>query len=520
MATDAELGAAHTNELRADERIGQRVDERQHEPPGQRHHERQGEHQGERQKHQDEHQDERPGNGRDHQRTGPADNTRSRDGEWSHLGMAIGALLRRLGVGRRPNEQPATEETPVDGSSDAPTGQIVEQPAKLSAEQPAEQPAEQSAEQANEDASKQGSQQQPTETTSNSDDLQSVQKPSDDTSAERPAPLPDAVSFSSQICAAARAFESSLPEEVRLFYDPLAEKLAGPVAMQSARDRRASSTGPSDSHPDQAPTEKRLSPRIPIRTRFFDDFLADALTPPAAIPSDQGDGERAGGSPQASTSVTPKQIVILGAGMDTRPFRVEALARHPDIVLYEVDQEPVVALKTAILDGIDPPPKPHCRVVRVVADLSELGWESHLVLQGFDWQAPTVWILEGLVYYFDAEQVEALFRTVASLSAVGSPLAVSAVRDISPRNKSGAQNDSHEKTEPINSKLRTEKDAKNVKLKFRWACPDPEAFFEKVGFQIDRIATLGSEHANYGIWPADKEPSHNTMYITMRPAFA
>jgi methyltransferase (TIGR00027 family) len=307
-----------------------------------------------------------------------------------------------------------------------------------------------------------------------------------DEDGSRPEPvLTDLVAFSAQICAAARALEREHAPSSRLVDDPLAEALAGPAAMKRIRDNRNNSSDPRSS-----------SPRIPIRTRYFDEFLESAIQDEALKPS---------------------QVVILGAGMDTRVFRIDALSCRPNITVYEMDQQSVISCKLDLLARIRPSPKPNCKVVRVFANLSEIGWDSSLVLAGFSWESPAVWIIEGLVYYFEEEQVETLFRTVNSLASPGSRICVSCVSEIGSRPQTSPAQvlsiSASESAAPSN-------DVTTMQLssKFKWACSRPETYFPSVGFRICEIVWLGGDKANYGRWPQDSEPSRKTMYITLTPA--
>jgi methyltransferase (TIGR00027 family) len=213
-------------------------------------------------------------------------------------------------------------------------------------------------------------------------------------------------------------------------------------------------------------------------------------------------------------------VVILGAGMDARAYRVDALAGRPAMTVYEVDQESVIACKLDRLSRMSPPrPEPKCAIIRVPASLADVGWDAALVLAGFNWEQPSVWIVEGLVYYFDEEQVETLFRTVASLASPGSRLCVSCVSELSKRAPS--LDDAQVKPDALAGEraLATHSAAKDTRLssRFKWACSAPAIYFPKVGFQVRDIAWLGGQKANYGRWPQDREPSPSTMYVTLMP---
>jgi len=120
---------------------------------------------------------------------------------------------------------------------------------------------------------------------------------------------------------------------------------------------------------------------IGLRTRYFDDILNEA------------------------TEAGLRQAVLLGAGLDTRPFRMELPA---DLAVFEVDQDPVLAYKEAVLEGLDA----HATCTRSVigCDL-RADWRSQLESAGFDRGRPAVWIAEGLIPYLDVvAQTELLDR--------------------------------------------------------------------------------------------------------------
>jgi O-methyltransferase involved in polyketide biosynthesis len=105
-----------------------------------------------------------------------------------------------------------------------------------------------------------------------------------------------------------------------------------------------------------------LAFHISIRTRFFDDYLREAL----------GSGIR--------------QVVVLGAGLDARAFR---LAVPRDVHWFELDLPDVLAFKQAVLDR----------------------------------QAATAWLAEGLLIYLDHTTASRVLRTMTALSGAGSRFA-------------------------------------------------------------------------------------------------
>jgi methyltransferase (TIGR00027 family) len=130
---------------------------------------------------------------------------------------------------------------------------------------------------------------------------------------------------------------------------------------------------------------------LAVRTRFFDDHLL------------------------AMTRAGREQVVLLGAGLDTRAFRLDWPAGTH---VFEVDLPAVQAFKARVLAGRGPDT---ARRTPVAADL--LGdWRGALLAAGFDPGRPTAWLCEGLLFYLAPEAVEHLIGTVGVLSAPGSTL--------------------------------------------------------------------------------------------------
>jgi methyltransferase (TIGR00027 family) len=132
------------------------------------------------------------------------------------------------------------------------------------------------------------------------------------------------------------------------------------------------------------------------RTKWFDDYLLSAS---------------AGGV---------SQVVILGAGLDTRPWRLPWLS---DTVIFEVDEPTVLELKTATMDASDAQLGAEYMPVPV---RSGDDWPRALQAAGFDHREPTAWSIEGLLPELSAEAQDALLSEIALYSARGSRIAVEA----------------------------------------------------------------------------------------------
>ena len=147
-----------------------------------------------------------------------------------------------------------------------------------------------------------------------------------------------------------------------------------------------------------------------VRTRFLDDYVLDAAR--------SGCG----------------QVVILGAGLDARAYRLEWPA---GVRLFEVDTADVLGFKNEVLDGRGA--RPACERVPVACDLRE-DWPAALREAGLAPGAPVAWIAEGLLIYLTEEENDRMMERVAALSAPGSRmgLTLSGFRDGLPGAADGA----------------------------------------------------------------------------------
>ncbi|MGN7251878.1 SAM-dependent methyltransferase [Arthrobacter sp. SAFR-014] len=184
--------------------------------------------------------------------------------------------------------------------------------------------------------------------------------------------------------AAGRAVETSRADP--LVADPYASALV--VAARSHLD--LPTVWPSE--PSAAPPLQQplllASIYIGMRTRFIDDFLQSH---PATM-----------------------QTVVLGAGLDTRAYR---LTWPAGAMVIEIDSANVLDFKAHVLSRLSA--EPACELVSLPADLS-LPWREALLAAGFEPAQPTTWVLEGLLPYLDSAAQHAVLGEVAALSAPGS----------------------------------------------------------------------------------------------------
>jgi methyltransferase (TIGR00027 family) len=201
----------------------------------------------------------------------------------------------------------------------------------------------------------------------------------------------DASSFTAETMALQRAFESHRSPSTRLFNDPYADEfLHGPLRVIS-RASRLPVLGPAVPRLYDAVVGPGPRPSAIARTRLIDDVLS-------------GIGPEIG------------QVVILGAGFDSRAFRLEALAGR---TVFEVDHPATQVTKRTIIDRIGLEDAGAARVVYVAVDFERDALDLRLEAEGFDRSAPSLFLWEGVTNYLTAKAVDQTLATIRTLSAAG-----------------------------------------------------------------------------------------------------
>ena len=193
-----------------------------------------------------------------------------------------------------------------------------------------------------------------------------------------------------------RALEHYVAPDQRLFDDPFARPLCGPLlstllslfALRPLREwafRRS---------------ERRAPGAVGVllcRFAYLDDVLREALA----------DGVRS--------------VVILGAGLDSRAYRVSGAAAAR---VFEVDHPSVLEVKKTRLQRHLGTLPSHVRFVAV--DFETLDLAAALTASGFDPGTRTLFLWEGVSQYISREALHDTLRVVGR-SAPGSRLAFSYV---------------------------------------------------------------------------------------------
>lgn len=195
--------------------------------------------------------------------------------------------------------------------------------------------------------------------------------------------------------ALARAADTASDEP--LICDQFAEVLVSTPELEGVREQVAAWWTPEpgdESERGFAVEAQQMINSQAVRTHFFDAYFADAA--------------RAG----------IRQVVILAAGLDSRAYRLD----WPDgTVVYEIDLPKVLEYKAETLAAHGAAPVVDRRPVPV--DLRH-DWPKALRDAGFDATRPSAWLAEGLLPFLPAAAQEAMFASIAELSAPGSRVAV------------------------------------------------------------------------------------------------
>lgn len=187
---------------------------------------------------------------------------------------------------------------------------------------------------------------------------------------------PRGVSRTALLMAALRIEEGERADP--LVHDPLAQEF---IAAAGGGDT-----------PTTAVLPAGASAFLALRTRFFDDAVLAAC----------------------ATGV--RQVVLLGAGLDARAFRLDW---PPGVRLFEVDLPELFAFKEPVVASAGAVPRAGRIVVPV--DMRK-DWTGPLTAAGFDGAVPTGWLAEGLLPYLNGAESDRFRSDVTGLSAPGSHL--------------------------------------------------------------------------------------------------
>jgi methyltransferase (TIGR00027 family) len=190
--------------------------------------------------------------------------------------------------------------------------------------------------------------------------------------------------------AAIRAAWSKRPEDERVCYDPLARHFLGPELASIIDDpnlTEAAAAAVEESTPGAIGC-------VGARTRYIDDYLKTCI----------------GGGIE--------QLVIMGAGYDTRPYRFPEL--EGKVRVFELDQPATQKAKIEKIKMIFGSTPDH--VVYVPIDFEREHMPEKLRASGFARNLKTLFIWEGVTMYITAEAVDATLAFVARNSGESSSI--------------------------------------------------------------------------------------------------
>lgn len=117
-----------------------------------------------------------------------------------------------------------------------------------------------------------------------------------------------------------------------------------------------------------------------------------------------------------------RQLVLLGAGMDARAWRLHL----PELDVYEVDMKANFDVKEDLVAEQSLTVRSRSVVVTNFAKKtganSTPAWVTDLQRAGFRNDVPTVWLLEGLMMYLTSDDQIGLMKNIGMISAQGSIL--------------------------------------------------------------------------------------------------
>lgn len=186
------------------------------------------------------------------------------------------------------------------------------------------------------------------------------------------------------------------------------------------------------------------------------------------------------------------QMVILGAGYDSRPYRFEKLIQ--DTVIFELDTKPTQLRKQDCLRRAGISISGQIRFVPINLGADNL--MEKLAPAGFSPAKRTLFVWEGVTYYLSAEIVNAVLTTVRSNTPPGSSICFDyAALSDEALSEHGA--------EELRKLMRSQHADEPTKFGIR--AGEIESVLGRMGFEVTEHVTAPQMQARYlsGISPAD-----------------
>ncbi|MEM7135274.1 MAG: SAM-dependent methyltransferase [Myxococcota bacterium] len=234
----------------------------------------------------------------------------------------------------------------------------------------------------------------------------------------------------------ARATDSGLA----VCYDPWASRLAGDIGYQL-----------SEWYDGVVPDCELW---ISLRTRHIDDCVRSAIKRGA------------------------RQVVVLGAGLDTRAARL----RQEGVRFFEVDRPASQAAKRSGLKALVGYPVDAATFVE--CDFNDHCFMERLIDAGFDPQVPACFVLEGVLYYLSEERVR---ETLTKIAAYSDPESC-VVFDMFDVDKLDASSEAPNRFNVAAAK----ENLGGLGEKFLFGVEDPTALLRDCGYRYLRSTTFAS----------------------------
>src|SRR5918997_2337985 len=185
-----------------------------------------------------------------------------------------------------------------------------------------------------------------------------------------------------------RAIEASRPPEKRVCYDPIARALVNPILVFLSKLVI-----------DYGIYDRFFAPGmgaiefITARERYIDDFLKTCLS--------QG----------------LDQVVILGAGFDTRAYRIAGIEQTR---VFEVDHPATQEVKLQRLKKVTDPLPDHVTFIPVDFDTNTLA--ERLLASSYNEQGKTLFIWQGVTMYLTPKGIDSTLAFITNHSGPDSPV--------------------------------------------------------------------------------------------------
>jgi methyltransferase (TIGR00027 family) len=181
-----------------------------------------------------------------------------------------------------------------------------------------------------------------------------------------------------------RAIESEKPEGIRICYDPY----SGAMSTKGLGARISKWIIQSGLYDRMSPGALSF---VVGRERYIDDYLIAGLR----------DGLN--------------QVVLLGAGFDTRAYRIPGIEKTR---VFEIDQPATQELKLVRLKKVIDPLPGHVTFVPVNFNTQTLG--EQLLAHGYNERGKTLFIWQGVTYFLTVHGVDNTLAFIANHSGPGS----------------------------------------------------------------------------------------------------